>query len=134
MTEAGRVVSHNNPSKERGTRAEVAVVQALRDHGYPQAERRALAGKFDRGDVTGIPGVVVEVKDCQRMALAEWVDEAIRESTLIDARYGPGAEFETKELAVVWHKRRGRSNPLDWYVTMTGRDFLALLDAYVKEA
>jgi hypothetical protein len=48
--------------KDIGTAAETAVVRYLRAHGFPHAERRALTGAYDQGDVTGIPGVVIEVK------------------------------------------------------------------------
>ncbi|TYB50263.1 hypothetical protein FXF51_56915 [Nonomuraea sp. PA05] len=52
--------------KDIGTAAETAVVRALRRLGFPHAERRALAGAQDLGDVTGTPGVVWEVKGGQQ--------------------------------------------------------------------
>ena len=107
-------------AKSRGTRAETAVVRALRAEGFVHAERRALHGNQDRGDIAGIPGLVIEVKNHARLALAEWVAEMETERDRDGARYG-----------AVWHKRRGRANPHDWYVTMTGQDFLRLLaDCY----
>lgn len=109
-----------NAAKSRGTRAETAVVRALRAAGFVHAERRALNGNQDRGDIAGIPGLVIEVKNHARLTLAEWVAEMETERDRDGARYG-----------VVWHKRRGRANPHDWYVTMTGQDFLRLLaDCY----
>lgn len=48
--------------KDIGTTAETAVVRALRQHGWPHAERRALAGTHDLGDIVGCPGIVWEVK------------------------------------------------------------------------
>lgn len=51
-----------NRPKAIGTATETAVVRYLRDNGYPHAERRALHGNNDLGDITGIVGVVVEVK------------------------------------------------------------------------
>lgn len=51
-----------NRPKNIGTAAETAVVRWLRGHGFPHAERRALSGSQDQGDVAGIPGVVIEVK------------------------------------------------------------------------
>jgi hypothetical protein len=97
-------------AKAKGTAAETAVVRFLQDEYHPHVERRALAGKADRGDVAGIPGLVIEVKAAARMELAAWLDEARREAS--------GTEF-----AVVWHKRRGKGSPGDWYVTMDGRTF-----------
>ncbi|CAB4134811.1 hypothetical protein UFOVP957_29 [uncultured Caudovirales phage] len=51
-----------NPSKAKGTRGETAVVNYLRGNGFPTAERRALAGAADRGDILATVGVILEVK------------------------------------------------------------------------
>ena len=49
-------------SKDIGTRAETAVVQYLRANGFEHAERRALRGAADAGDITGTPGICWSVK------------------------------------------------------------------------
>jgi hypothetical protein len=51
-----------NRPKQIGTRGETAVVKALRAHGFTGAERRALAGSADLGDILVAPGVIAEVK------------------------------------------------------------------------
>lgn len=51
-----------NPSKNKGTAAETAVVRYARDNGFAQAERLALKGNTDHGDVRLAPGWHVEVK------------------------------------------------------------------------
>ena len=51
-----------NKSKAIGTRGETAVVKAMRVNGFPGAERRALAGAYDLGDINVCPGVIAEVK------------------------------------------------------------------------
>lgn len=51
-----------NRPKDKGTWAETRVTEFLRDNGWPYAERRALAGVTDKGDITGCPGLVFEVK------------------------------------------------------------------------
>lgn len=107
----------SNPSKRKGTSAEVAVVGWLREHGFPHAERRALAGVNDKGDVSGVPGVVFEVKSCKRTELAAWVDELVVEMRNADAQVG----------AVV-HKRRGTTDPGRWFATMPLEVFAALLE------
>ncbi|WP_326613191.1 hypothetical protein OG949_33060 [Streptomyces scopuliridis] len=58
-------------SKAKGTKAETDVVRYLQ-HWWPGAERRALSGNKDKGDVAGIPGVVVEVKAAATQLLAAW--------------------------------------------------------------
>jgi hypothetical protein len=102
-------------AKQKGTAAETAVVDYLRPQ-FPNVERRALAGVNDRGDVSGIPGVVIEIKNCARQELAAWVDEAETERRNAHATVG-----------AVWHKRRGKGNPGQWFVTMTGETFTRLI-------
>lgn len=106
-----------NPSKQKGTAAESAVVAWMRDHGAPAAERRALAGNRDLGDITGLgPGICVEVKACRDMSLAAWVDEVQVEAANADA-----------DVPVVIHKRRGRGDVGEWYFTMRVADGWDLL-------
>ena len=72
-------------SKDLGTKAETAVVKALHRLGFPNAERRALAGVLDKGDILVNPGherpVIIEVKggDAAREAsdnqVAKWLSE-----------------------------------------------------------
>lgn len=59
-------------NKDKGTRAETAVVRLAREMGFPYAERRALTGGKDRGDITGIPGVVIQVKDHAKWSVGAW--------------------------------------------------------------
>jgi hypothetical protein len=103
-------------SKKKGTAAETAVVGFLRESGFVQAERRTLNGAKDRGDIAGLPGVVIEVKNCARQELAAWVAEAELER-----------DNDRASIGVVWSKRRGKGNPADWFVTMSGLQFVALL-------
>lgn len=68
-------------SKDIGTAAESAVVKYLRTHGWPYAERRALAGATDLGDITGTPGLCWEIKSGKTAEkagdglIADWLDE-----------------------------------------------------------
>jgi len=96
-------------SKQRakGTRAETGVVEFLRQNGFPYAERRALHGALDKGDITGIPGVVIEVKDHKTITLAEFVSELKEEVNNANAETG---------VAVI--KRRGTLQVGDWYAVM----------------
>jgi hypothetical protein len=111
-------------SKQKGTAWETAIVRYLHEVGVPHAERRALNGTKDRGDIAGIPGVVIEAKNERALSLAEWVREAEGEC------HNAGAS-----VGAVWHKRRGFPYPADGYVTMTGAQFVNLLrDAgYIRE-
>lgn len=104
-----------NRSKQKGTSFETEVVRYLQSDGFPEARRNALQGNKDIGDIGGLP-VVIEVKNCKEMSLAQWVDEAV-----VEARNAEQA------IGVVWHKRRGKGSPAECYVTMRGMDFVLLL-------
>jgi len=105
-----------NRSKAKGTAAETAIARYLQTNGFPYAERRTLNGTHDRGDIAGIPSVVIEVKNCAKTELGSWIAEAERER-----------DNDNATLGVVWHKRRGKTDPADWFVTMSGAQFAALL-------
>ncbi|GAB7039723.1 MULTISPECIES: hypothetical protein [Catenuloplanes] len=102
----------------KGTAWETAIVRFLNDNGVPHAERRAKNGMKDRGDIAGIPGVVIEAKNERAIALASYLAEAEAE------RINDGAD-----LGVAWVKRRGKSSPGDGYVVMTGATLVQLLAA-----
>ena len=76
-------------SKRKGTRWESALVAWMREHGHPRAERRALAGRLDVGDVcNALDGdLVIEAKDAATLRLYDWCDEAERERVAAGARY-----------------------------------------------
>jgi hypothetical protein len=89
--------------------------------GFTQVERRTLNGAYDRGDIAGIPGTVIEVKNCARQELAAWVAEAERER-----------DNDRASLGVVWHKVRGKAHPSKWFVTMSGEQFVSLLRDFMQ--
>ena len=72
-------MSHNNPSGEKGAKWEVRLVDWLTVNGFPFAERRAKKGRNDTGDVSGVP-FVIEAKNCAKVNLAAWCDEAAKEA------------------------------------------------------
>ncbi len=83
-----------NKPKDIGTRGETAVVRYLRANGFAQAERRALRGGKDCGDITGIGPLVIEVKagDAGKRAsyptIGKWLGETEVERKNADADYG----------------------------------------------
>jgi Holliday junction resolvase len=105
-----------NPAKAKGSKAERDVVLYLTENGFPYAERRLAGAQEDKGDIAGVNGVCIEVKDHKTMALSTWVEEMLIETKHAKAWTG-----------IVWHKRRGKSSPADWYVTLTGSMWLELL-------
>ena len=107
-----------NRSKAKGTAAETAVVGYLQRRGWVHAERRALAGNLDKGDIAGVTGVCLEVKSCKTIDLAGWLAEALVEQRNAGAHVG----------AVVV-KKRGTTDPADWYAVLTFRQLCDLLAA-----
>ncbi|MFC9089019.1 hypothetical protein [Nocardiopsis dassonvillei] len=77
-----------------GTRAETGVVRYLRTVGWPHAERRALAGGKDLGDITGTPGLCWEIKGgkvAERATdadIARWLTETEAETANCGADVG----------------------------------------------
>lgn len=104
-----------NPSKRKGTDWESEVVSFLRQW-WPHVERRALNGASDRGDITGIPGVVVECKAGATSCFPAWVREAELE------RANDGAD-----VGVVFAKVRGKARARDGLVVMSPEQFAWLL-------
>lgn len=71
-------------ARAKGTAAEREVVRYLQNW-WPAAERRALSGNKDKGDVAGIPEVVVEVKAAATTLLSAWTKETTAEMNNADA-------------------------------------------------
>ena len=103
-------------AKQAGTRFESAIVDYLASRGWRHAERRAKTGALDKGDIAGIPGVVIEAKDVAKITLAEFLREAQVEAENAGALVG-----------AAWIKRRGKASPADAYVVMDGETFTHLL-------
>ena len=76
-----------NRPKRLGTSFEVAVVQFLRDHVFPLAERRTAEGSHDRGDIGGTP-YVFECKNLKTLDLAGGMKELDREIANANAAQG----------------------------------------------
>lgn len=111
--------------REKGTWFETTVAAYLAEVLGKAVMRLGMGGTNDRGDihVDGLD-MTIECKNHARMALAEWMDEAERESANAGSRFG-----------VVVHHRRGRgaARIADSYVTMRLGDFAALLSMILEE-
>ena len=108
-------------SKQKGTAAETAVVKYLKENGFTQVERRALQGSQDKGDISGIPNVVIEVKDHKTMTLGQWMEELKVEIKNDNAKSG-----------VVIHKRRGKGDVGEWYASMPVHNWVELLKEVIN--
>lgn len=106
-------------SKAKGTAAETAVVSFLASNGFPYAERRALNGAVDLGDITGIPGIVLEVKNCKEYTFGAWMRETEVERDNARADYG---------ILVVKPKGVGATRVDQWWACMYWKPFNDLVD------
>lgn len=106
--------------KRKGSAAELAVAKWLRKLGWVHAERSRAGWTDDRGDIDGMPGVCIEVKNEKRIDLPGYLREL---------------EVEMKN-AMAWTgtvivKRRGSTNVDDWYAVMPAKvwgELMLMLD------
>jgi hypothetical protein len=103
-------------SRRKGAAAENEVVKHLRTAGFPYAERRLTGSDDPYGDVAGIPGVVIEVKNHATLDLAGWVNQLLEELAAADADTG-----------AVIHKRKGHTDVANWYATLPASLYFRLL-------
>jgi hypothetical protein len=90
----------------------------LRANGWPPAERRALNGSTDRGDITGTPGVAWEVKYAGAgLKVGEWLGQTHTERLNAGADYG---------VLVMKPSGLGVTKVGSWYAVMTDGDFTRL--------
>jgi Holliday junction resolvase len=97
-------------SREKGKRFERELAGKLRAAGYPDARRTAqYCGNSGKAyDIEGVPGIAIEAKHREKMALYDWIAQAVRDSE------GSGL------LPVVMH----RKNNAETLVTMRLTDWL----------
>lgn len=105
-------------AKAKGTAAESAVVTYLAGHGFPHAERRALAGVNDLGDITGIPALVMEVKNQRTYKFPAWIEETEIERVNADADIG---------VLIVKPVGVGATRVGDWWGVLPLSSMIALL-------
>ena len=103
-------------ARAAGTRWETEIVRVLVEAGWPNAERRRLAGSEDKGDIAGVVGVCIEATNTNRLDLAGAMNEAHREGIRAGAK-----------VSVAWIKRRGKPSAREGYVVMDGFSFIQLL-------
>lgn len=105
-----------HPNARKGRDAELKVARFMADHGFPYAEPTRRSGwADDRGDIDGCPGLTVEVKAERRIDLPQYLRELADE--MENAGTGHG---------VVVVKKRGTTNPADWYAVMSFGEWCAL--------
>lgn len=105
-----------NKSKNKGTKGETAVVKYLQEHGWKTAERRALKGNLDCGDISGVENLCLEVKNTKIKELGVWTEQLLVE--IKNAKATTGA---------IIHNRVRKTDVGDWYATMPVHIYVQLL-------
>ena len=112
-----------NKPKHIGTAAETAVVGWAAANGFNQAERRALHGSHDQGDILLCLGVIIEVKAGKKAETAAdalidmWLDQTETERLNAQADIG---------VLVTKRAGYGTSRVGDWWAWLTIGAFTAL--------
>jgi len=108
--------------RDKGTEAETGVTRWLITHGFPDADRLALRGRLDAGDVAADHRRVtfqVKAGDAAQnpsdRVVATWLDKTEGQ------RMNSGAE-----VGVLVLRRRGHASPGQWWAVVRG-DVLAWL-------
>jgi hypothetical protein len=106
-------------AKAAGSSFERLVADYLADTVDDRIDRRVKTGARDKGDIAGVrvhgQRVVLEAKNTARINLGSWAAEAETERVNDDALVG-----------LIVHKRHGKGQAGDQWVTMTLADFVAL--------
>ena len=107
-------------ARQAGSRFEREIADYLAEHVDDRIDRRVKTGAKDKGDIGGLrhmgQRVVIECKNTSRINLGTWINEAHTAMGNDDAG-----------VAVVIHKRHGKGQPGDQWVTTTVDDLIALI-------
>lgn len=96
-------------SRRKGAAGERELAAKLREYGYDARRGQQFCGANGDADVTGLPGVHIEVKRVEKLNLYDAIAQSVR-----DAREG--------ETPVVMH----RKNNCEWLVTMRFEDYMKM--------
>ena len=110
-----------NPSGRRGAEWETRCVEYLQENGFILAERRVKNGRFDRGDVSGVPGFTIEAKAERVIDLPGYLKELREEQAHAKTAFGS-----------VWVKNR-RHGIADGYAVRRIEDEVALMRLLNRE-
>lgn len=103
-------------AKAKGRAFENSIVEYFTKAGWPYTERRRLAGSRDKGDVAGVPAVMVEAKACKEYSLPAWMREVDEQTKHAKAAIG-----------VLWMKLVGKRSASEGLVVMRPETFIRLL-------
>ena len=111
---------NHRSARQAGARFERQIADYLAERVDDRIDRRVKTGAKDKGDIAGLrhlgQKIAVECKNTTRISLGTWMTEAHTAMGNDDAGLG-----------IVVHKRHGKGQAGDQWVTMTVDDLVALL-------
>ena len=108
----------SNPRGKKGWAGEAPVLARLIDRGFFRAFRLRTQGRFDKGDIGGIDGVCIEVKNVGRYDFPGWMKELRTEKENLEAETG---------ALVVKPRGVGETRVGQWWAILTLDDYIDLL-------
>jgi hypothetical protein len=105
-------------TRKGNSEGEIPVENYLRSRGFRRAYRLRHQGVIDKGDIGGIDGVCIEVKNWGVYKIAEWVKEMLHEKANAKARIG---------AVLMKPKGIGKTRVDQWWIVMPVSDFTQLL-------
>lgn len=113
-------------AKAKGTLAETALVDWLRDNGWAHAERRIMHGAKDKGDILlPVMDFVIEVKNHKTYAWSTWMHETEAERVNAAATLG---------VLVVKPRGLGVTRVGDWWACLPMNQMNLLLKRWRFQA
>jgi Holliday junction resolvase len=97
-------------SQRKGAAGEQELAQILREYGY-SCDRGGSLSFGEVADITGLPGIHIEVKRVEKLNVCEAMEQSIRDSERMD-----------DGMPVLFHRRNRRP----WLVTMRLEDWMRM--------
>lgn len=113
-------------ARQAGSRFEREIADYLAEHVDDRIDRRVKGGAKDKGDIGGLrhlgQKIAIEAKNTSRINLGTWINEAHTAMGNDDAGVG-----------LIVHKRHGKGQPGDQWVTTTVDDLIALITGQPRD-
>lgn len=114
----------SNKNKQKGTSFETMIKRYLNENGFPDAERTALKGGADTGDINGVKNrhsgrnAIFQCKNQRTFQLSQWLDDTVEQAK---------NKGDAVPTLVVKRPNKGVNALGDSYVVMRLSDLVDLL-------
>ena len=106
-------------SREKGKRGERELAHKLQELGFNDVYRsQQYCGSSDSADLVGLPGIHIECKRTESLALYQALEQAIKDSA------------NSGNFPAVFHRRNGKN----WVVIMELKDWVSLFSRSINKS